>query len=315
MLLVLGGCTSGESNKKKNSFNLDGSFNGGNKALVFEFGDDTPPSRVFDGGRQPFNIRLLVENQGEFDLAEGVGHVSLSGFNPADFGVTEISKAIPALRAVKKQGDNVIPGGKQTVIFSGLKYMEELPSGVHTQTMYANLCYPYETKSLISMCINGNTLQAYDSDGEICQINEKKAYANSGAPIVIENVEEYSAGSTKVQIKFDIVHKGLSAEGRVYRSGSLDTNCKIRGNGITSTEAVLDENYVTYTVDSGIPGINCESTGTNTNTVLLSSKKATVYCTQDTVGQEEYEKPVTVTLNYDYFDRKPVTIQIEHINS
>ena len=221
------------------------------------------------------------------------------------------------MRGVKKQGSNTIPGTKHQVLFSNLKYVPELPSGTHTQTIFANMCYPYKTKSLATVCINGDTLISYDDDSIICDLEGKKDFANSGAPVKIENVQQFSAGESSIQIQFDIVHKPTKDNGRLYRAGTTDSECKINGNSASSTEAALDEDYVTYTVESGISGLECSSSdsGTpNTGTVQLSEKKTTVFCTQDTTGQEEFEKPISITLSYDYLERIQTDILVEHVS-
>ncbi|MDA3856495.1 MAG: hypothetical protein PF569_09645 [Candidatus Woesearchaeota archaeon] len=316
MMLLFVGCTSG-TNAKTNSFQLEGAFNGGDEALGVEFSEGQPPEKVKDGGIQPFPIRVLLENIGENDIEEGEGHVSLAGISFTEFGITaeDASQPIPELRGVKQQGDNVIPGSKQFVMFQGLKFMSDLGSGSQEKTILLDLCYPYTTNARASICVSGNTIQGYDNDLEVCSLDGNRDYANSGAPVQIENVVQNTAGATSIQIQFDIVHIGKSTNGRVYRSDVLDSECKINGNPVSSTNAALEENYVTYFIEAGElnSGVDCGATGTNTETVLLSGDKTTVFCTIDTTGQEDYEKGIAIVLDYDYFDRTSVSIEIEHV--
>ena len=317
IMLLFAGCSGSSSSAKQNSFELEGAFNGGDEALTIEFSDGQPPATIKDGGIQPFPIRILLENVGETDIAEGEGHVSLSGISFTEFGITteDASQAMPELRGVRQQGDNVIPGTKQFVMFQGLKFMSDLGSGTQDKTILVDLCYPYTTQARASICVSGNTIQGYDNDLEVCELDGNKQFANSGAPVQIENVVQNTAGASSIQIQFDIVHQGKSSNGRVYRSGSLDNECKVNGDPVSSTNAALEENYVTYTLDAGdlTSGVDCGATGTNTETVLLSEDKTTVFCTIDTTGQEDYEKGVNIELEYDYFDRTSVTVEIEHV--
>jgi len=312
LMVLVSGCTSG-SNARQNGYNLGESFNGGSDALTFTFGDEAPPAKVRDQSLQPFSVRLLVENLGEYDIPENSAYVTLTGFNPADLGMTSTSKPLGQLRGFKLQGSNLIPGGKQQVVFDNLKYVESAVSGSFPLTMYANICYPYETKAFALLCINGNTVPALDKKAEICSLEGDKPFANSGAPVTIANVKQYPFGESSIQVQFDIVHTPTSPNANVYESGSIDSQCQVGGVAPSSSDALFARDKVTYTVASGIAGLNCEGTGTNTNTVTLTANTYTVTCVQDTTGQSEYEKPISIVLKYDYLDRQAKVVEVEHI--
>lgn len=312
-MLVIAGCSS-DTGARQNSFELSSSFNGGDDAVEMSFGEQAPPDKVRDQSLQPFSVRLLVENKGEFDIPADSAYVVLTGFNPSDLGLTETSKTMQTLRGFKKQGENVIPGGRQQVVFDNLKYVNSVVSGSVPLTVYANVCYPYETKSFALVCINGDTVPAIDDRAQICELEGAKEFANSGGPIKIDNVKQFPHGQSSIQIQFDIIHTPTSSDANVYESGSIDTQCKIAGSSASSSDALFKRDKVTYTLESGIPGLDCESTGTGTNTVTLTADKYTVTCIQDTTGQEEYPKPVTITMKYDYLDRISKSINIEHID-
>jgi len=314
LLLFLSGCSSSQSDANKNGFELS-SFNGGDKAVDFSFEKDSPPQTVRDQSLQPFNVRLLVVNNGEYDIPENSAYVKLDGFNKDDLGLSAISKPLLALRGVKKQGSNVIDGGKQQVVFSNLKYVNSVVSGSIPIKIYANICYPYETKAMALVCINSNTVPAIDKKAQICDLSGNKKFANSGAPVKITNFKEYPYGKHSVQFTFDIVHTPTSADANVYQSGSIDSNCNINGSAASTSNALFKRDKVTYTIDTGLSGLNCESLGKNTNTVTLTNNKYTVSCIQDTLNQNEYEKPISIKLNYDYLDRKSTNINIEHIQT
>ena len=310
-MLFLAGCTS-ETGARKNSYEI-GSFNGGDKALSFEFLAEAPPQVVRDQSLQPFQVMLKIKNEGEFDIPQDRAYVALTGFRPQDLGLTETSKVIPQMNGFKKQGDNVIEGRTQQVVFSNLKYVESVVSGSIPIKIYANVCYPYETKAFTLLCINGNTVPALDKRAEICKLDSKREYSNSGAPIHIEDVVQYPSGSSSMIIQFDIVHVPTSKDANVYASGSIDSKCNIAGNSPSSSDAILARDKVTYKVETGLPNLNCEATGTNTNTVILTNDRFTVTCEQSTAGEAEYEKPATITLTYDYLDRISKDILVEHI--
>lgn len=314
-LLFIAGCTSSTANGNQDSNGIQiSSFNGGDNALTFSFADGMPPVSVRDNGYQPFSIRVLVNNEGEFDIPAGTAHVALSGFNMADFGVTNRARNLSALRGVKKQGKNTIPGGKAAVIFSNLKYIPSVVSGSVPLSLFVNVCYPYETKSMAKVCIAGDTTVAVDNKQVNCDLNGNKDFANSGGPVSIQNVQQYPYGKNSIQFQFDIVYKPTSSYSGIYEKGSIDSQCNINGSLPSSSAAIFKKDKVSYKVDSGLPGLNCEGTGSSNNTVTLSNDKYTVTCIQDTLGEgESYEKPILITLDYDYFDRISQKVSIEHI--
>lgn len=313
MILGVAGCTTGGDGTT--NVGVSGAFNGGDRALTYAFAEGAPPERIRDGGLQPFQVRVRVQNSGEYDISEGSGFVTLTGFNPADLGLTQTSQALPFMRGFKKQGNNVIDGTVHQATFNNLRYEPELPSGSTSQRIFANFCYPYQTNSLARICIAGDTLRSFDGESTICELEGAKEFANSGAPVRIENVEQFPAGTSSIQIQFDIVHTPTSDEGRLFQAGTLDSQCNVNGNSPSSADADLLSDYVRYTVDTNLPlGLNCENTGTGSNQVQLTNNRYTVFCIQDTTGQSEYERPIDITLEYDYLERISTDVTVEHIS-
>lgn len=312
VMMLFSGCTGGTTNSTPGTLQ---SFNGGSDALTFEFGSDTPPASVRDQSLQPFSIRLLIENIGESDIAENSAFIKLTGFDPNALGITEAdtSKEIIALRGIKKQGDNVLPGGKHQVIFSGLKYVDDVISGSYPLTFYANICYPYETKAFALVCVNSDTVPAIDDRAQICELEGERQFSNSGAPVKISNVQQYAHGEHSIMIQFDIVHNPTSSYANIYERGSIDSDCQINGFSASSANALDKRDRVKYTIETGISGLDCDGTGLNTNIVTLYDNIQTITCIQQTEGQAEYEKPISISLEYDYLDRVSKTINIEHI--
>jgi len=312
-ILVLSGCSSG-TNGKKSGFDLGSSFKGGDEGLFISFDEGLPPTSIKDQGLQPFNIRVSVENRGEFDIFENSTFVKLNGFDPNDLSLTETSRLVPPITSYKKQGNTEKPGGKQAVMFTNLKYDNSVVSGSYGISINANVCYPYGTQSIAEVCISGNTIPSVDDKYQNCNIEESKKFANSGAPVKIENVKQFSNGQSSIQIQFDIVHSGKSPFGTVFAPDSTDSNCNVNGVSPTSYEAINFKDRVDYRVISGIEGLNCEGTGNDFNSVLLTNGRYTVTCTQDTTGQgEAYNKLIEIKLGYNYLDRISKTISVEHI--
>lgn len=312
LMLFISGCTSSTSGKK-NGFEL-GSFNGGSDALSIEFAPASPPEKIRDQSLQPFSVRLVVENLGEYDIPENSAYITLSGFNPADLGMTaaQTTSTLIGLRGFKKQGDSLIPGMKNPVAFDNLAYVNEVVSTMPI-TIFANICYPYQTKAFAKICINGNTVPSIDTKAQICEIEGDKQFANSGGPVKIENVKQYPAGSSSIRVQFDIVHTPSSTDASVYEPNSINSQCQIGGFSASSSDAYFKRDKIKYTVNTSISGLNCDATGTNTNVVTLTNNRYTVSCIQDTTNQPEYENAMVVTLDYEYLDRISKSVQVEHI--
>lgn len=311
LFVVFSGCTTSTSgNSKQDGFSLS-SFNGGNLGLVESFQSMTP-SKVRDQGTQPFSIGLIVTNKGEANVLAGTAHLSLTGFDPTTFGLKNSSKALYYLKGVKKIGSNVISGGRELITFSNLLYNSSVVSGSIPIKIYANLCYPYKTIVVALICVKPNTVSSVNKKAEICSISGVKPLSNSGAPVQISDFQEYPYGKNSVQFQFNII-KSPKSLGTVYQTGSLDNNCNIDGNSPASSEALFKQDKISYFVNTSIPGLNCEQTGGNNNTITLSSGSYTVTCIQNTKGQQSYVKPISIVLKYDYLNRISKIINIEHI--
>lgn len=311
--LIVAGCSSGSGDARQNGFNAN-VFNGGDRALNYKFSEGMPPELIRDQGIGSFSVRLELENVGEFDIISNSAHVVLAGFNPVDLNLESTSKSILAMNGVRKQGSNTIPGGRGQVIFNNLKYQPSVVSGVMPLTIYADVCFPYQTRSIAQVCINGNTIPSIDDRNQICDLTGDKNVANSGGPIKVENFKQFPAGESTIQFQFDIVHTPQSDLADVFEPNVIDNNCRINGFSKSSSDAVSYKDKIKYTVETGIAGLDCGGTNTGTDVATLSGTRTTVVCTQETLGEAEYQKPISITLDYDYLDRISKTINVEHVS-
>jgi len=311
LMIIFAGCENSTSKGNQNGYSLD-SFNGGNSALEFNFIEGYPPKNIRDQSLVPFNVMLNIKNVGEFDIPDDSAFVRLDGFNPADLGLNDTTQAIMSLNGVKKQGKNIIPGRESRVSFTNLKFINSVVGSNMPIKIFANICYPYQTKSVGIICINGNTVPSIDEKTEICKLDGEKKFSNSGGPVKIENLKQYPHGKSSIQLSFDIVHDPSSDQASLFEPGSIDENCYIGGKSASSPSAVFKKNKVKFTVETGVPGLKCNQ-GDNSGFVTLSNDRTIVTCIQDTTGQEEYQKQITITLDYDYLDRKSIDINVEHV--
>jgi hypothetical protein len=304
--LLFAGCSSDGSSG--GSSNPSSAFKGGDSGLSISFEKDAPPEIIRDSDSQSFSVRLLVKNDGEYDIVENTGYVSLGGIDKSVYNLQESSKSIPRLKGYDIQTGN--DGSTQYILFSNLKYSGEV-LGSTTENLVANICYPYKTRTSTNLCISGDTSSYVDEDLKYCDLEGTRDSSSSSGPLYIENVKQFPSGESSIDFQFDIVHKPKSTTSTLYKSGSIGPDCKINGYTPKSPEARNSRNKVKYTVDTGLTGLNCETTGSGSNTIELFSDRYNVICKQDTSNQEEFEKPISITLDYEYFDRISTDITIE----
>ena len=313
VVLVFSGCTQSSGGGSGSGGDIGSSFNGGSEALTYEFVQGAPPEKIYDGGTRPFNIRVRITNNGEFDIPEGSGYVVLSGVNPPDFNLNDdtLSKPIPPINGYKLRGESVIKGREQVVTFPDLKY---IPSHVApiSHKVFVNFCYPYRTTSIISVCLSGDPLSNIEEGTKVCDVeNSNLDYANSGSPISIENPVQYASGQNTIDIKFNIVHNPKTDKGSlVFERGSFDKFCEVGGKNPGSYETLDKRDKIIYTVESGVPGLICGDGGSNQGSTYLIENRAEVFCTQNVESQKDHIRPFRVTLEYDYFEKDSVDLLI-----
>jgi hypothetical protein len=328
-LCMLFGAASCENNSETTNnnvrtadFGLQNTFLQGNGGLTFEFQKNSPPEIVRDQGLEPFFVRFYVENKGEFNIPKDTAFIAISGFNFADLNLNQNSLSLKELRGVKIQGSTgQIPGGSQLVTFSNLRYKKEVIGSNFPMTIYTDICYPYETEAVTVVCVNGNTIITTDETNKICELDDNNLqFANSAAPVKIQNVRQNRNGEHSILLTFDIVHIPLSSKSDLYGRDSFKKDCSLKNENSQFTE----KNKVKYILTTGLSGsINCDLTGTNSNSIILyssqgsdkkgSSYKYTASCEISTQGLGEFYTPMKINLEYAYRERKSKSISIQHI--
>ncbi|MEM4253882.1 MAG: hypothetical protein QXR48_00635 [Candidatus Woesearchaeota archaeon] len=299
LLVMITACAG--AGKKGEKVDLGAPFVGGTAGVVAEFIDFR--SEVFDGGRDPFDVVVKLENKGEATARPERVRVKLSGINPAEFGkLEEDLKKSPTdeLFAVTKdpQG-NIIPGGQTTVEFIGLNHFAPITGAQVTLPLRADICYTYSTKAVSKLCVRENLLAP--EPGGICEINEDKPVVNAGAPVQMGAVKETARGKDKISFSFEITNVGT---GNLFKQGSTCDR---------STRA--NENVIYLVVDTKMPGLQCTgltTTGTKAEGyVTLYDKKKTVTCTQTITTSTDYEQQISMEATYDYEEYKQTQITVK----
>lgn len=300
LMLLLAGC-------KQQTKSEAVPFKGGTTGILMEFMEGAPPSEVFDGGNDKFTVMVKVKNDGEFDVASGKAKVSLSGINPAEFGVgpNDLVQTIPEpLEGTHKDSEgNIVPGTMTTVEFEDLVYKGTL-KGNQVFPIRADICYPYGTFATADICIRKD-LREVEKGRALCDVNEKKGVSSSGAPIQVTEFEEAVAGTTKIRFSFKVSHKG---NGNIYK---MNSNCDTQ---------YANRNRVWVEVETNIEGMKCSGLSGGTDTagyITLFGEKdevgeRVVSCTQEIDTETDYIQPVDITLKYDYYDDISTQILVKH---
>ncbi len=298
VLTMLTACAGGKSGE---TVDLGSPFVGGTSGIVADFLDFR--TEVFDGGGDPFDVVIKLENKGESAVAPSRVRVKISGINPAEFHKMEadlMKGTADELMPVRKDAQsNVLPGGQETVEFVGLNHYSPIAGSQVTLPLRADVCYTYSTQAVSKLCVRSNLLAP--EEGGICEINEDKQVVNSGAPVQVGAVKESARGKDKISFSFEIRNAG---SGQVFERGSVCDR---------STRA--KENKVYVIVDSGMPGLQCtglDTTGTKSEgfTTLYDGKKI-VTCTQTITSRTDYEQQISMQVIYDYEEFKQTQITVK----
>jgi len=297
ILLFSFGCTS-----QTQTTTATDPFIGGTTGLKLDFVEAAPPEEAYDKGTYPFDVAVLLENVGEYSVTKDNVLVKISGFDPTDFGKSqEFMQKHPdddLQKTYKNSEGRVIEGMTTSVEFNGFTYNQNL-TGNTPFPIRASVCYSYGTTANAILCYREDILDIANDENAICEINDEKTVYNSGAPVQIENFKETARGTNKIGFNFDIKHKG---SGDIFEKASVcdDSDRKF-------------EDVVYVTVDTGLPGLSCSSldSGTEGSMKLYGGHK-TISCTQEVSNPTDFEKPVTITVEYDYEEDKTTEIIIKH---
>src|SRR3989338_1295109 len=122
ILLIAAGCQA----DKGAGVSLGDAFVGGTSALKMSFVENSPPSEVTDKTEAndafEFDATVTIENVGEHDIPEDDLVVTMSGFFPGDFGITDTQKLKAAnadtVNGVRKEPEgNKIQGAVEQFTF------------------------------------------------------------------------------------------------------------------------------------------------------------------------------------------------------
>ena len=288
-------------------------FIGGNIAVNLYLQNGAPPPQIYDGGKFPFGVNIVVENVGESDIGPNTDNpyvtTRLEGLLPANFGVTDNDLKLVLAERVNgahKNFDGTILGGQVTnFVFPQLNFQGRL-QGNDMVTMRGVFCYDYSNIATTQICMKDDILENVQ-DSTLCSLTGEKKVHNSGGPIHITNVVQNPLSANKIQMNFIVAHVG---PGEFY-GRTAEENCN---PSVRNTNKYVVELEVTPSQNSGSV-VECYRLGNaNKGTVTLySGAPQTISCTvthADT-NARVYTDIVTIKSRYRYgqFIEQPIVIQ------
>ncbi len=297
-LLLLAACG---APKDGEPLELTTPFIGGTSGIVAEFVDFR--SEVFDGGRDPFDVVLKLENKGEATISADRVKVRLSGINPAAFGkLEEDLRQSPPDEIIATRLDtsgNILPTTPVFVEFTELNHFAPIAGAQFTYPLRAEICYLYNTEAVSKLCVRSNILAP--EEGGICEVNENKPVFNSGAPVQISNVKESARAKDKISFSFEIVNVGT---GNIFERGVF-----------CDRSARKNQDRVYVSVNTGMPGIQCTGLITSGNTAegftTLFGGKKIVTCTQTAKSRSDFEQQLEINVIYEYEEYQQTLLTVK----
>jgi len=285
----------------KKAVSIESPFVGGTQGLVLDFQDLRP--EVFDGGGDPFDIIVRLENKGEALVRSDDVRVKLSGINPAEFSKSEsdLIRTAPddVIEMRKDPQGNIIPGPPIFVEFTGLNHQSPIAGASAQFPLRADVCYLYRTKGVTKLCVRENLLTP--RPGGICEMNEQKEVFNSGAPVQIVNFKESTRAKNKIGFTFEITNAG---SGSIFERNSR-CDRRVRKN----------ENRVYISIDTKLGGLACTGLETTASGaegfVTMYGSTKIVSCAQSISTSSDYEQLVNIEAIYDYEDRIQSTLNVK----
>ena len=304
LIILLVGCE-GQQSEVTDTGATSAAFIGGDIGLDMKFIQGAPPVEVYDKGF-PFNINVMVQNAGEYDISSGEARIRVVGIVPGDFGNPILEKSnLQDLRGASLDPQsNTIDGGLEAVEFSNLQASPV--KGSVPYKIRAEACYPYGTNVVTQICILDDLLGTTRKGGEtpFCEVNEIKEVENSGAPVKIANFKQTATGKDKITFSFDVVHVG---EGTIFKKGNM------------CVPDVANKNKAYVKVDTGITGGSLTCNGLNSGAegeITLygnaGSEKMSIFCVQTLPVRADSNKQINLELEYNYQQHIDTELIVKH---
>lgn len=299
LLIILSGC---QLVKKDATQAPLGAFISGTSGLAISFLENAPPDSVYDNNEDEFNIALLLNNEGEYDIPSNKVIASLSGIRAEDFNIANLNRVLSTSVDGKTIRSGVeIKGAEEELIFEAAKYKHDLKADF-TADVIVHACYGYVTNAIASICLKKDLLERGIAD--TCEsTNSALNFDVSSGPIQISNVAQVPRGKSQLKLTFDISNDG---DGEVYAPNAFTNTCYGKENLRDQLELIVSS-------PSGNIPVKCKTIGeTAKGLIKLIDGKRSVECSMETASLQDisFETPILIDLNYFYRDyiSKKITV-------
>ena len=236
-LLLIVGCIGG--NKDKTLSDIHMGFDGVN----VEFIKGTPPPNIFE--KSSFPVGLIIKNDGAYsvnyksspttkttdesavlilNVEEDYNCVDAFDGSGNFFAISnDVNKCSINKNSIKKikfgiDGKTEFnpKGYEEIVMFNVITRQLEPQSESHSSSLYATLCYPYETRFTDTACIDTDILGARFKQ-KVCKSEDKDYPKGQGAPIAVTRVESRMLDKDNKIIPNFIIHIENRGNGNVIK--------------------------------------------------------------------------------------------------
>ncbi len=291
-MLVVAGC--------KKEVVEEGPFIGGTDGVKISFMEGAPLSEFSVSESVP--VKVLVNNEGEYDVPENSVEVKLYGLAMSEYGLSSDYKVVqPSLLGKKK--DEREDGAEITLDMGTLKYQGDV-SGSLDANLLAKVCYPYRTESRIKACATSR--QISEGGGEaVCSLAGEKISSSkvSSSPVQVTSFTETLSGSDRVGFRVIIENKGM---GNVYMD---DSECA----GLDDPAVKFDKkDKVHFRFEQeDVECATLDGQKTNEGYIRLDNGVKTLMCTMPVENTgSSYERELTLYLDFKYTDSVSKNIKI-----
>ena len=227
LLLFLSGCSSG-------SFNIFNPYTGSNGIQV-SFMQGLPPNVAYSGIH--YNVGLKLINYGALDADNAYLVMGTD-----DFGGALINSPTYTFNLKGKKNVHFFRGETNYKIFDAKAPNIGSRKEASVNVNYL-LCYPYETKAQLSICITPNP-NIYSNERSGCRYTPSVQVSPQGAPVDVVEVDEtpVPVSDNEVKIRFKIIIKNLGNGFVVSKSnykGVCDGNVNFKDFGKVDVSAYL----------------------------------------------------------------------------
>ncbi|MCD4666441.1 hypothetical protein K8R47_01375 [archaeon] len=197
LLLLINGCQPIDPSN-------DGTYLGGEKGVSVEFRTVAPPSGFDQGEDVP--VKVLLKNEGEYDILADRALVKILGVNTDDFDLDNDYRGSEG--TLKGKSDLLTEGGKQEIDFGTAKYKLDVTNSKDF-SIGAKVCYPYQTKADVKVCMKSSIME--EAGEGICSLSGEKIISGSvsGAPIQIISLTQAAVGSRDVRFDITLENKDV----------------------------------------------------------------------------------------------------------